>query len=113
MPQVYIEAVDLLHQQEDRSAGCPHLLARVRREPFSPSAKSLELLCVKPVRSRHWLGQFRPWHELQRTQVALSVLGPHRRGLLVETAQRAHERPFADGNLHWAARRVSHLRPSE
>src|SRR5262249_39286371 len=50
VPEVDVQAVDLLHEERDRLPGSANLLALVGREPCSPRPEQLDLLRVEPAR---------------------------------------------------------------
>jgi len=49
VPEVDLEAIDLLDQHGDRLSRCPELLAAVRCEARSPTAEDFEALFVRRV----------------------------------------------------------------
>ena len=56
MPQVDVEPLDLLDQEQDRAPGCPHLVAGVVQQPFAPGPQGFDLVFVEALRRQSLLG---------------------------------------------------------
>ena len=56
VPQVDVEQLDLLDQEEDRAAGGPDLVPAIGQQTLAPCPQNLELVFVEPLRRQSLLG---------------------------------------------------------
>jgi hypothetical protein len=56
MPEVDVQQLDLLDQEEDRAPGGPDLVPAVVQQPLAPCPQSFELVFVEAVRRTSLLG---------------------------------------------------------
>jgi hypothetical protein len=55
VPQVDVQPLDLLDQEQDRAAGSAYLVAAVVEQTLAPRPQGLDLVCVEPLRRQSLL----------------------------------------------------------
>jgi hypothetical protein len=51
VPEIDVQALDLLDQEQNRTPGGPHLVAAVVQQTLAPFPQSLQLVFVEAIRS--------------------------------------------------------------